>query len=386
MQLVAVPALLFDLTHKASWLGISTLAGMAPAVLLTPWAGVLSDRVNRRLILISTQSVAMVATFGLWALYESGHIGPASIVAIGFINGIATGFQTSTWQVFVPSLVPASEMLEAVRLNSTQFTVARVVGPATAGIVVANFGVGAAIFINAATYLLVIGVLLVVRPNPQVMSANRNSLSAFSEGARYVWHHAAIRLAVLLTLFTAFTGQSLQYVAAAIAETAFGRKSTESAGLLTALGIGAFLASLIARPMTHRFARSRMMLVALALFIAAPVIIAVSRSYAIGVAGYFVGGLAHLTFAVQVNSLIQVEAPDQLRGRTMSYYLLGILGGIAIGPLVMGAAIDAFGVRPTLFADAALVALVGLALMASGTLRVMDRPLVRPAPLAAITP
>ena len=92
------------------------------------------------------------------------------------------------------------------------------------------------------------------------------------------------------------------------------------------------------------------------------------------------------TFAVQVNSLIQVETPDQLRGRTMSYYLLGILGGIAIGPLVMGAAIDAFGVRPTLFADAALVALVGLALMASGTLRVMDRPLVRPAPLAAITP
>ncbi len=385
MQLVAVPALLYDLTGKASWLGISMLATMVPAVILTPWAGVLSDRLDRRVILLVTQTVAMVATFGLWGLYATGHIGPVSIVAIGFINGIATGFQTSTWQAFVPSLVPEAEMLEAVRLNSTQFTVARVVGPALAGVVVATFGVGAAIFLNAATYLLVIGVLLVVHPNAQVLDASHhNSFRAFTEGARYVWHHQAVRLAVMITLFTAITGQSLQYIAAAIAEGGLGHKSTDSAGLLTALGIGAFLSSLLGGAAVARYGRRTMMVAALVMFAAAPVIIGATHSYTVALAGYFVAGVAHLTVAVQVNSLIQLETPDHLRGRALSFYLLGILGGIAVGPLALGSLIDAVGVRTALFADAALVAVVSAALVASGKLRVFD---ASPMPAqAALTP
>lgn len=372
MQLVAVPALLYDLTGKAQWLGISTIAGMLPAVLLTPWAGVLSDRISRRLILVVTQSVAMVATFTLWGLYAAGHIGPVTIVFIGFVNGIATGFQTSTWQAFVPSLVPPEDMLDAVRLNSTQFTVARVVGPATAGIVVAAFGVGAAIFLNASTFLLVIGVLVVVRPNPQILAERTNSFHAFVEGARYVRRHPAVRLAVLITFFTAITGQSLQYVAAAVAGNGFGRKTTDSAALLTSLGIGAFLASLIAGPAAIRFSREVMMVFALTLYAVAPVVVAATRAFPVAVAGYFIAGIAHLTIAVQVNSLIQIDTPDQLRGRVMSFYLLGILGGIAVGPLALGSLMDAIGVHAALVADAGLIVVVGASLVASGRLSVFS--------------
>ncbi len=372
MQLVAVPALLFDLTHKASWLGLSTFVGMVPAVALTPWAGVLSDRVNRRMILIATQSVAMVATFVLWGLFATDHISPLSILVVGFVNGIATGFQTPTWQAFVPSLVPEDDMLEAVRLNSTQFTVARAVGPAAAGVVVATFGVGAAIALNAATYLLVIGVLVVVRPNAQVLDVRHSSARAFADGARHVWHHPGVRLAVLLALFTALTGQSLQYVAAAVANRGFGRESTDSAGLLTALGIGALLASLAAGPLARRYSRYRMMLCALAMYVVAPLIAAGGRTFSVALIGYFVGGLAHFTFAVQVNTLIQLETPDHLRGRAISFYLLAILTGIAVGPLVLGALIDAVGVRAMLLADAALVATVSSWVVMTGRLRAFD--------------
>lgn len=372
MQLVAVPALLFDLTHQASWLGLSTLAGMVPAVLLTPWAGVLSDRADRRRILIGTQSVAMAATSLLWVLFATNHLTPLTIVAVGFVNGIATGFQTPTWQAFVPSLVPNEDMLEAVRLNSTQFTVARVLGPAFAGIVVATFGVGAAIGLNAVTYLLVIGVLIVIRPNQQLLDAAPGSLRAFLDGARHVWHHRGVRLAVSLALFTALTGQSLQYVASAIASDGFGRKSTESASLLTSLGVGALLASLVAGRLARHWSRSWMVVSALVMYVAAPLIVISTHSFRIAMVGFFVGGLAHFTFAVQVNSLIQIETPDQLRGRALSFYLLAILSGIAVGPLIIGTSIDTIGVRATLGADAVLIAFVAAWVIAGGRLRLFD--------------
>ena len=129
-----------------------------------------------------------------------------------------------------------------------------------------------------------------------------------------MWHHPGVRLAVMLALFTALTGQSMQYVAAAIASDGFGRDSTDSAVLMTALGLGALLASLFAGRLARRRSRYWMVVCALAMYVAAPLIVASGEVFAVAVVGYFVSGLAHFTFAVQVNSLIQLETPDQLAG------------------------------------------------------------------------
>ena len=375
MQLVAVPALLYDLTGQAKWLGISSLASLVPAVLLTPYAGVLADRLQRRVILIVTQSVQMSATFTLWGLYTTGHISTTAILCTGLVGGVATGFQTAAWQAFIPSLVPREAMMDAVRLNSTQFTIARAVGPAAAGSVVLQLGTGAAIFINAATFALVIGVLIVIRPVPTtVVSSGERARDAMRVGASYVWHHPAVRLATLLSFFTAITGQSLQYIAAAVSSRHFGRPSQDNAWLLTSLGVGAFLASLVGYRLARRYSRRLMMQLALGMYILAPLLIVATHRFWIGMLGYFVGGLAHLTFAVQVNTLIQSETPDHLRGRTMSFYLLGILAGIPIGSLAMGSLIDSVGVRTTLLVDAALILAVAACLQATDRLRVFNPP------------
>ncbi len=188
MQLVAVPALLFDLTNSGAWLGFATFSSLIPAVLLTPYAGVLTDRVSRQAIVLVTQTAQMVIAFGLWGLYTTGHITPWWIIGLGILNGCATGFQTSAWQTFVPLLVPEDEMLHAVKLNSVQFTMARAIGPAAAGWVVAAWGVGTAIFVNAATYLLVIIALLVVHARPAMSSSRSEKVWAqLKQGARYVW-------------------------------------------------------------------------------------------------------------------------------------------------------------------------------------------------------
>ena len=373
MQLVAVQALMYDLTHRGSWLGLSTVVSLVPAVILTPYAGVLADRVSRQTILQITQTVQMCMAFTMWGLYVSHVITPWWIIGLGFVNGVATGFQTSAWQSFVPLLVPADEMLQAVRLNSVQFTLARAIGPALGGLVVRFGGIGAAILCNAVTYLLVIATLLVVHPRVTLMSSRLQGVMAgLIQGARYMWQRRPLRLAVLLALAASTFGQSLQYIASALSERLFNHSSDGNAGLLTALGVGALFSSGFTVRMGDRLRRSTQALVSIALFIVSITLLAVTHSYQLGQVAYFLAGVAHLQMAVALNTLIQGTVPEEYRGRAMSFYLLGILAGIPLGSQLLGSLGDAFGFRQTLVLDAAAFAAVLVALLVSGWWRDLD--------------
>lgn len=373
MQLVAVPALLYDLTGSSTWLGVSSMAGLLPAVFLTPHAGVLADRVSRRRILIITQTVQMLCAFGLWTLYATDHIGPGSIVTIGLVGGIATGFQTSAWQSFVPLLVPADELLDAVKLNSVQFTLARALGPALAGAVVGTLGTGAAIMINAITYTLVIAALVISRPRQTLAASSTGRVGeVLREGGRFVWRNRPLRLAVFLAFITSMCGQSLQHVAPAIAAKIFGRPSTDNAGLLVALGLGALVSSVASVAIGDRLARSKRVLVALTLFACSTALIPLSSNYTLGLVAYFIGGLAHLQSAVALNTLIQGTVPDHLRGRTMSFYVLGILAGIPVGAFVLGRLGDVLSMRTAVWLDAAVFVGLALLLIQRGWLKDLD--------------
>ncbi len=353
MQLVAVPALLFDLTGRATWLGYVSMAALLPAVMLTPYAGVIADRRSRRAILIVTQSVQMACTAGMWVLYIAGTITPWRIIGLTFIGGIATGFQTSAWQSFVPSLVPPADMLHAVKLNSIQYTLARAIGPATAGIVVHQWGVGAAIFVNMVTYPLVIAVLLVCRPRRTPTTGPRESIGqALIGGAKYVLSRPPLRLAVCIALASAMCAQALQHVAPAVAERVLGRRSTDNAGLLTALGVGALIASTASAMVGDRVRRSQQLMFGLSMYAVSMIMLAITSNYRVGQLAYVVSGLGHLTVAVALNTLMQGAVPDAMRGRAVSFHLLGIIGGIPIGTFAMGRLGDAFGMRTVLVVDA----------------------------------
>lgn len=373
MQLVAVPALLYDLTGSSTWLGVSSMASLVPAVLLTPHAGVLADRISRRRILLVTQNVQMIVAFALWVLYLTDGIRPVLIVLLGLVGGVATGFQTAAWQSFVPLLVPPDEMLDAVKLNSVQFTLARAIGPGLAGLVISTMGTGAAILINALTYLLVIGALFVSRPRQTIdHSDGRPVGETLREGARFVWHNRPLRIAVILAFVTSMCGQSLQHVAPAIANRIFDRPSTDNAGLLVALGLGALTSSVLSVAVGDRMARSTRVLVALVLFAGSTALIPLTSTYWVGLVAYFVGGLAHLQSAVALNTLIQGSVPDTMRGRTMSFYVLGILAGIPLGAFALGRLGDVFTMRAAVVIDAVVFVIVAVVLVARGWLRLLD--------------
>lgn len=373
MQTVAVPALLFDLTHQSTWLGLATVANIAPAVLLATPAGVLSDRVDRRLILLATQLLQLAAATVLWWLYHTDQLTPGRILLVGFVGGVATGFQSPTWQAFIPSLVPQEAMLDAVRLNTLQFTLARAVGPAAAGVVVKQWGISWAIGINAVTYVLPVVVLLIIStPRNAVMGAGTRALDALRDGARYVWRERGLRLVVLLSLLTATLGQSFQFIAPAISKRIFGHSSEDNSTLLAALGVGGLVAALFARRLiSHRARLPHAMTAVLALYAVTPLLVAATSDFRVGVAGYFLGGMAHVINAVSINAFIQSYAPDHLRGRVMSFYLLAILGGIQVGTFLMGWLGDRIGMRATVLVDAAAMTVISAWLVQRGALRVL---------------
>lgn len=373
MQIVALPAILFDLTDSATWLGVSSVASMLPAVILTPYAGVLADRVSRRKILIVTQSVQMVIAFVLFGWYSSGTLNPWGIVGCAFIAGCATGIQTAAWQSFVPLLVPRHLLLEAVKLNSAQYTLARALGPAVAGVLVKVSGPGLALLVDAITFVLVIGALVSSRPRLGSGSRPEGSMWAVMRGgAWFVWSHRPLRLAMQIAFLAAVCGQAMQFMAPAVAERLFHHPSTDNAGLLVALGCGAIVSWLVFQWSAERIRRSVRVALTLALYSSSIAVIACTRLYAVGIVGYTLNGLAHVQLAMSLNTLIQGSVPDHVRGRTTSFYVLGLLAGIPTGSFAIGRLADVMGMRSALLLDAAVFGAFTVYLIASGRLRLMD--------------
>jgi MFS family permease len=373
MQTIAVPAVIFKITNSATWVGAITMAALVPAVVLTPFAGVLADRRSRRAILMVTQSLQMVAAFAMWGLWLSGHLTPWPVLALSLLNGLGTGVQTAVWQSFVPLLVPRDEMLHAVRLNSMQFTMARAIGPAMAGLVLTRWGVGMAIFVNAATYLLVVAALVVVRVRPlDAKPAAGGVLRQIADGFALVRRTRSYLMAVLLAFLTSIVGQSLQQQGAAVASGVFGREPTDSGTLLASLGVGAIVASVVVAFVGARVPRRTQAIASLSGYVVSIAVLVATRSFVVGMLGFAICGMAHITMATVLNATIQETVPDELRGRVISVYVLGVLAGIPIGSLVLGLASDRLGMRTALAGSGVFLLAVLIGLLASGWSKLFD--------------
>ena len=373
IQMMTVQSLLFSLTRSGSWLGLSTVVSLVPALVLTPFAGVMADRFSRLRILKITQSVQMLAAFGLWVFHISGNISPLRIIAIGFINGSASGFQTSAWQSFIPLLVDREDVLYAVRLNTLQNTLARAAGPTIGAVILRLGGISSAIFINGMTFMVVIFALLVVRPRAASTSqAEVGVLRGLIDGARYLQSQPALRLAIAIALVVSSCGQSLQYVTSAIAANLYSHESNGNAGLLATMGIGAVLSSILAIVLREKFKRSDQIIASMMIYVLAIIAMATTQTYVVGQAAFFLIGVAQLQVAVTLNTLIQGRVPDYLRGRAMSFYLMGLIGGLAFGSQIIGLAGDAIGFRTTLLLDAAVIGATVVVIVVTGLSKILD--------------
>jgi MFS family permease len=375
MQFIAVPALLKDITGSNTWLGAAAVAAMIPATAITPFAGLLADRVSRRLILIVTQLGQMAFALGFLGLYLADVLTPWRMMALLLGNGVVSGFQVAAWQSFVPTLVPREDLIDAVRLNSVQFQASRALGPALGALAVGLLGIGAAFFINAVTYIPVILAIVVTRPRQTVTRSTSTNIRAdLAEGFRFVWGIAALRRTVITSFMVSVLGQSLTQLAAGIATDVYGRDSRANGWLVAALGVGSLITGTWIIVWGGRRARSTLAIQGLGGYVIGVFLTAVTTNFAVGMIGFFVCGLAHIALATSLNTFMQSAVPDEIRGRVVSVYLLGVMLGMPVGSFILGRLSDVIGMREVLLLNSvAFAAFFVVAFVVFGRYREIDR-------------
>ncbi len=345
MQQFTVPFIMYDLTSSNTWVGAAAFTSLFPAVGLAPVAGVLADRFSRQRVMVITLCVHTLACAAFATFWMTGELTPWRIVGLNLVIGIALGIQASSWLALVPLLVPASSLLSAIRLNSAQFTASRALGPLAGAALLKLVGAGSVFVANSATYLLLVAVILAVRPR-EVPTAERQRLRSFLlAGLVYVRRRSSLVQAITTGLVMAYFGGALLHLAAGLAAVDYGVGETGLAGLITAAGIGSVVGSALIIAYGDRVNRSLVARWGLGLYATGSLLAVVTINYPVGLTGYFVSGVAHVCIAISMNSAIQSQVTEDMRGRALSFYTMGIFAGWPLGALVGGWIGDHLGLR-----------------------------------------
>ncbi len=345
MQQFTVPFIMYDMTASNTWVGAAAFTSLFPAVGLAPVAGVLADRFSRQRVMALTLCVHTLACAAFALLWMTGQLTPWRILGLNLVIGIALGIQASSWQALVPLLVPASSLLSAIRLNSAQFTASRAIGPLAGAALLKFVGAGSVFIANAATYALLIVVIVAVRPREVAQPVGQRLGAFLRAGFSYVRRRSSLLQAVVTGFVMAYFGGALLHLAAGLAIEDYEVGETGLAGLITAAGVGSVVGSALIIAYGDRVNRSLLARWGLALYAAAALVAVATTSYPVGLAGYFVSGVAHVCVAISMNSAMQSQVAEDMRGRALSLYIMGVFAGWPLGALVGGWIGDHLGLR-----------------------------------------
>src|SRR5438552_12799800 len=354
MQNVTVPFVVHEATGSAGWVGLAAFAKFAPAMVVSPLGGSLADRHSRRTLLIWNQAALLALALALWLSVRGGTIRPGVLVVLVGATGVVTGFGIPAWQSFVAELVPRGSLLNAVTLNSAQFNASRAVGFMLGGLALYSVGPGLAFLVNALTYLAVLAALAAIparRPSPVAATS-----ATFRLGLAYVREHPGLQLALVTCGVVMFLGGPVIQLAPVFARDTFGVDQRAYGFLAAALGIGATAGSVVLGAYGDGLRRSSLAIASIVVYGLAVLGMAVTPTYAGGVAAMFCIGVAYLAVASVLNTSIQLAVDDRFRGRVIALYAMVFTGSYPLGSLVQGMATDRFGVR-------AVVAVAGVVLL-----------------------
>ena len=345
MQSIAMSWLVYRMTGSALLLGVVGFASQIPTFILSPLAGVLTDRHNRHRIIILTQSLAMVQAFILAALTLSGVIAVWHIIALGIFLGCINSLDIPARQSFLIEMVEKKELLgNAIALNSAIFNAARLIGPTIAGIIVAVTGEGICFLINGFSFLAVIVSLLLMRINPRrVRPERRHILHELKEGVDYAFSSAPIRSILILLGIISMTGMSYVVLMPVFAKDIH-RGGPHTLGfLMAAVGVGALIATLYLASRKTPLKLEKIIPVSSAIFATGLMLFALSRILWVSLILLVVTGFGFMVNTASSNTILQTVVDDDKRGRVMSLYTAAFMGMAPIGSLLAGAFANKLG-------------------------------------------
>jgi MFS family permease len=341
MQSTAQSYLIFQLTGSPVYLGYVAFAAGVPTWLLMLYGGVIADRVPRRDLLVITQTSMMGLAFILGGLTFTGLVQPWHIIALAFALGIANAFDAPARQSFVLEMVQREDLVNAIALNSAMFNTATAVGPAVAGLTYALLGPGWCFMLNGASFIAVIGALLLMHITLQPKPARRNSaIEDLKEGVRYVASHTVIRSLIALVGAISLFGVSAFTLIPAWAVTVLGGDATTNGLLVSARGVGAMSGALLIASLGNFTWRGKLLTAGTFVFPAMMLVFAQMRWLPLSLLTLVGTGMAQILILNLANSLLQTQVSDELRGRVMGIYSLIFFGLMPIGGLLAGVLAD----------------------------------------------
>ncbi|MGH3495050.1 MAG: MFS transporter, partial [Sciscionella sp.] len=358
--------LVLQLTNSPLDVGITTALQFLPILLFGLLGGLVIDRYPKRTILLVTQAIMGLLAATLAALTLTGVITVWHIYLIAFTLGMVTVVDNPTRQVFVNELVPANLVRNAVSLNTATFQLARLVGPAVAGLLIAATGSGWAFAINALSFAATIGALLAMRTDllGKLPHASRHS-GQLREGLRYVMARPHILWTIVLVFFIGTFGYNFSVYLSAYAKNVFDSGADIYGLLNTALALGSISGAILAA--RRATVRLRFLFGVAAAFSASMVALGFTPSMLAFMGVLVLCGLASTSFSTTANASVQLASDARVRGRVMSLYVMVFMGGTPIGGPIAGAITDKLGAPTAMITGGAicLAATIGCAALAA---------------------
>jgi len=345
MQSVGQSWLVLELTNSPFRLGLIGTLQFGPILLFSFLGGAISDRVRKRRLLIGTQSALMLQAFTLSVLVWSGYVQFWHVAVLAALYGLANTLDMPSRQSFIANLVPRGDLMNAIALNSAVFNGARVVGPAAAGLLVARYGTAAAFLFNGLSFLAVIAALTAIRTDGAPRPRSGVGMGAeIAEGVRYALGTPRIALVFGLLLSVSLFVVNTSVLVPLIARNVLHEGAHGFGLLMASLGVGAMIGALAVA--TLAVGRPPLWLVVASALAAAALLGALSfvHHFALAASVLMALGFAQIVFMTSCNTAVQIQVPDELRGRIMGLYALVFAGMTPFGSLFMGTVAERWGV------------------------------------------
>ena len=361
MQRVVTGWLTWELTGSGAWLGVMVFADLFPTVLIGPLGGAYADRVDRLRVTQVSQALSMLQAVALFILTATGLIDIWLLLALTLFLGIVTAFNQPARLAIISGLVPPRDLTSAVAVNSVVFNLARFIGPALAGVLIATAGVSLAYAVNALTFIafqVALARIKLADEPAQLMPASAGLWRDLAAGLRYTASHLGIGAVLILMLAANVGARPLIELLPGFAAAVFRSGPTGLALLTSSVGVGAIVAGLWLGGRSGREGLSAILLANTLLSAAAAALFAATDAMWLAVPVLVLAGFSMTSMGVSAQTLIQVSVEASMRARVLSIYGLLFRAGPALGALIMGAASERVGLRLPVVCGAGLVTIV----------------------------
>src|SRR5579859_1280435 len=364
LQMTAQGWVVWQISHSTVALGITGMLGTLPILLFGPWAGVLADRLDRRKVLVGTQTVAMLLAFALAMLTQLQLVQLWHVYVLSAVLGIVTALDFPSQQAFIGDMAGMGEVRRAVVLNAMIVQVSRTLGPALAGFIIGALGAASAFWLNGASFLVVIGSLLMVRSSQVRKFGKADPLHEFWEGLRFIGSQARLVDLILFVVVQTFLGLTILNILPSVATDVLHGQAQVLGWLLAASGLGALFSTLFIVPVAQTQRRVGLVVALLIMWMGGwMVAVAVSAWLPFTLLALFMASLTPPVVFTTANGFLQVSSPPNMRARLLSTYVMLTFGMQPFASLFIGFTAERLGTPGAIALNGGLLAAVAILIL-----------------------